>query len=80
MPHTLEEIEAAARELPEEEREILIQKLLDGLNPVQEEIDLLWIEECEKRYNEIISGKTKTITAEQVFSEIRTRLNANRKV
>ncbi len=39
------------------------------------EIDQLWTEEAEKRFNEIKSGKVVTISLEEVFKEVKTRYN-----
>ena len=62
--------------LPVETRTLLVDKLLQSLNPSQAEIDMLWAEEAEKRVDEIKKGKVKTIPGEQVFKNIRDRLGS----
>jgi len=42
--------------------------------PTQEEIDRLWAKEAERRIDELDSGKVEAIPGEQVFAEIRARL------
>ncbi len=61
--------------LPVEERTLLVDKLLQSLNPTQGEIDKLWAEEAEKRVKEIAEGSVKTIPGESVFSKIRERIS-----
>ncbi len=62
--------------LPCEDRLYLVDKLLESLNaPTREEIDALWSEEAERRIEEIESGSVDTIPGEQVFREIRKRLD-----
>ena len=59
--------------LPTDIKTILVEKLLDSLQPSQDEIDALWSIEAEKRLAEIESGKVKTIQGKDVFNEIRER-------
>ena len=61
--------------LPVEERTLLVDKLLQSLNPTQGEIDKLWAEEAEKRVKEIAEGSVKTVPGERVFSKIRERIS-----
>ena len=62
--------------LPCEDRIYLVDRLLESLNaPSREEIDRLWAEEAERRIDEIDSGKIQAIPGEQVFAEIRGRLD-----
>ena len=60
--------------LPIEIRMQLIDKLLRSVQPAQKEIDALWAKEAEKRFEEIKSGKVKTVPGEKVFKKIRDRL------
>lgn len=61
--------------LPIEKRALLVDKLLQSLNPTQGEIDKLWAEEAERRVEEIASGSVKTVPGEEVFRKIRERLD-----
>ena len=55
--------------LPVETRTLLVDKLLQSLNPTQTEIDVFWAKEAEKRVVEIRIGKVKTVPGETVFQE-----------
>jgi putative addiction module component (TIGR02574 family) len=61
--------------LPVEKRTLLVDKLLQSLNPALNDIDKLWAEEAEKRLKEITEGSVKTIPGDEVFSKIRNRLS-----
>jgi len=41
----------------------------------KKEIDELWVQEAEKRLNDIREGKVKPIPADEVFGEIQKRYN-----
>jgi putative addiction module component (TIGR02574 family) len=62
--------------LPIEKRTLLVDKLLQSLNPSQSEIDKLWAEEAEKRVEEIATGSVRTIPGEEVFRKIWERLES----
>ena len=66
-----DELISEAVSLPIETRIILVNKLLESLNPSMKEIDELWVKESEERIADIRSGKEKTIPGEEVFKEIR---------
>lgn len=69
------EIADATMQLPSEERIALVDLLLKSLNmPTREDIDALWAVEAEKRVAAVESGETTVLDGEQVFSEIRQRL------
>ncbi len=62
--------------LPCKDRVYLVDRLLQSRNaPSREEIDRLWAEEAERRIDEFDSGKIQAIPGEQVFSEIRERID-----
>lgn len=71
----LKEIERKALTLPVPEREVLIKNLVYSLqdSPLSE-IDEAWIQEAERRYENYKSGKTKGISGDQIFAEIRREL------
>ncbi len=64
-----------AESLPIDIKIQLIDKLLNSLNPLQKEIDELWVKEAEKRVEEIRTNKVKTIPGEDVFKEIQKRFS-----
>ena len=70
-----DELISEAVSLPIETRLLLVNKLLESLNPSEKEIDELWAKEAEERIADIGSGKEKTIPGEEVFKEIREKYN-----
>ena len=64
------ELISEAVSLPIDIRTLLVNKLLESLNPTKKEIDDLWAEEAERRVEDIKSGKVKTISGDEVFKEI----------
>ena len=75
MTELLERIEQEARRLPRAERERLILDLLAELDdrPLNA-IDQAWIEEAERRFDELTSGQVKGIAADAALKEIRREL------
>ncbi|HEC96802.1 MAG TPA: addiction module protein [Nitrospirae bacterium] len=69
------ELIAEAMSLPVEVRTLLVNKLLESLNPPNKEIDELWAKEAEKRVEDIRTGKVKTIPGEEVFKKISEKIN-----
>ncbi len=61
--------------LPVEVRTLLVDKLLESLNPSKKEIDELWAKEAERRVEDIKTGKVKTIPGDDVFKEIGGKFN-----
>ncbi len=61
--------------LPVEVRTLLVNKLLESLNPSKKEIDELWAKEAERRVEDITTGKVKTIPGDDVFKEIGGKFN-----
>ena len=70
-----DELISEAISLPVEVRTLLVNKLLESLNPPDKEIDKLWVKEAEKRVEDIRTGKVKTIPGEDVFRKIRKKIN-----
>ena len=74
MEMTLEQLEAEALKLSVGVRARLAQRLLRSLEPAAEsEIDRLWIEEAQRRHDELLAG-AQTIPAGEVFAKARTLL------
>jgi len=69
------ELISEAVSLPIDIRTLLVNKLLESLNPTEKEIDELWAEEAERRVQDIKTGKVKTIPGDEVFKEIGKRFN-----
>jgi putative addiction module component (TIGR02574 family) len=72
MIKTQELIEEAIS-LPVDLRTMLVNELLESLNPAKKEIDKLWVLEAEKRVDQVKTGEVETIPGEEVFNKIRTK-------
>ncbi len=70
-----EELISEVISLPTDIRTLLVNKLLESLNPSVREIDELWATEAELRVDDIKEGKVKAIPGEDVFKEIRKKFN-----
>ena len=56
--------------LPLEERALLVDSLLQSMNPLSKENDQKWALEAKKRLEELRSGKVAPISGEAVFRNI----------
>ncbi|MHC1727279.1 MAG: addiction module protein [Syntrophobacteraceae bacterium] len=71
----IREIEKQARMLSTEERELLAERLLTMANEAPlTDLDIVWLEEAERRYSLWKTGQTEGIAAEQALSDIRREL------
>lgn len=74
MTH-LEKIQEEIEQLSQAEKEFLAHVLQDNLGQSklenQESIEVAWDIEIEKRIAEIMSGKEKGITADEIFAGIK---------
>ena len=70
---SVQELEAEVLKLPSRERARLAEVLIASLDE-EDEIAQAWANEAERRYEELRSGTTKSIPAEEVFARIRSRL------
>ena len=77
MKSSLEQVAAEAMSMSLADRSTLTRILLETLGPESEsnaaEIEQAWDAEIEKRVDEILSGKVKTIPADEVFARIRAK-------
>lgn len=67
------ELIAEALSLPVEERAIVVDFILRSLNSPEDDIDRQWIDEAERRLEEVRTGRVKVIPGDQVFAQIRKR-------
>ena len=75
MTVDLDQITQEALSLPSNARATLAERLLQSLDDTAlSEIDQAWIEEAEKRYQELMEGKVQGIPAHEVFTQIRKEL------
>lgn len=74
MTALAEKIYNEVLDLPIDERLSLLDKLLHIITiPAPADIEKAWLKESHKRLEDIRSGKTKTISGEAVFQEIKER-------
>ena len=72
MPDQVAELVQRGRELPVEDRERLVDQLLESLNePAAAELDAAWEVEVERRLSEYDSGAIQALDAEEVFAKAR---------
>lgn len=62
--------------LPIDLKTQIVDKILSSISPVNKSIDDLWIEEVNKRKNEIESGDIKLVNGDEVFKKIAQRFNS----
>lgn len=69
---TLDELEATIAKLPLHERAELARRVIAGLDdPTEVEIEALWIEEAERRLDEMEQGQVAEVPAEDVLRRAR---------
>lgn len=79
MPTDLEKCEQQAKHLPLQERALLIKRLIEGLDELDEhDLELLWLREASRRFKEYKAGDIKTRPASDVFHDARTKLREMR--
>jgi putative addiction module component (TIGR02574 family) len=70
MPDTVADLVRRGRALPPEERERLVDQLLESLNePAAAELDAAWDAEIERRLAAYDRGEVQAIDAEEVFAK-----------
>jgi putative addiction module component (TIGR02574 family) len=72
---TVDQITREALQLPEKSRAEIVQQLLRSFEDKPDEgIEEAWATEAEKRFQELKSGKVQTSTAEQMISNVLSKL------
>jgi putative addiction module component (TIGR02574 family) len=70
MPDTVADLVRRGKALPPEERELLVDQLLESLNePAAAELDAAWDAEIESRLAAYDRGEVQAIDAEEVFAK-----------
>ncbi|MCM2284831.1 MAG: addiction module protein [Desulfobacula sp.] len=76
MMESAEKIYEQALNLPINDRLILIDKLLISTNlPAQNDIDQAWVQEAERRCQDVYNGNAKLIPGEEVFEKIKKKFS-----
>jgi len=72
MRMTVEQIADEALALPSEARALLADRLVESLDPADDGlIRDLWLQEANRRLDDVRSGAVKTVSAESAFKELR---------
>ncbi|MGH7898225.1 MAG: addiction module protein [Candidatus Binatia bacterium] len=75
MDDVMRDLEAKALNLPAKERARLAERLISSLDAESDaDAERLWLEEAERRLDELESGKVAGIPAEEVFKKARSTL------
>lgn len=75
MELTIEQILEGALKLPPDARVLLADKLVESLDPADEEaIRKAWSEEAHRRLEEIESGRVETIPGDEALARVRRAL------
>ena len=76
MARTLADIEKEILQLNPKEKAALARNIIDDLDAVTDEnVDRLWLEEAQRRYQAYVVGETKAKPAQEVFDKARQRLH-----
>jgi putative addiction module component (TIGR02574 family) len=75
MTPTVESLKQQLCSLSQEERAELATFLLESLDPPDTEAEAAWLQEVERRMEEMESGKEAGIPSEQVFARLRDKLS-----
>ena len=75
MSTELEKCEQLARNLPLKDRAVLIKRLIDGLDELDEQdLERLWLLEANRRLQEFKAGSIQARKSDDVFRDARARL------
>ena len=76
MTLTVEQIAREALALPAEARALLADRLVESLDPVEDdEIQKLWATEARRRRGEVPEGRINTIPGDEALSYVRRLFN-----
>ena len=71
--------EQQAKKMPLQEQALLIRHLIEGLDELDEQnLQRLWMQEASRRFQEFVDGKIKARSSDDVFSDVRKKLQAIR--
>ena len=75
MADPARELESKALQLPAKERARLAERLISSLDQETDpDAEMLWLQEAERRLDELESGKVAGIPADRVFEKARSTL------
>ena len=62
--------------LPVEERAVVVESILNSLNPPDPVVDKKWISVAKRRLSELRSGTVEAIAGDEVFNRIWDRISS----
>jgi hypothetical protein len=72
---TIDEIKREALRLKPSMRASLARDLLDSLDELSEaEVQQLWLDEAERRHQQVVAGEVETVSMEEALSKARAAL------
>jgi putative addiction module component (TIGR02574 family) len=75
MADPASKLEAKALKLPPEQRARLAERLISSLDPTSDpDSEQLWVQEAERRLDELESGRVEPVPADRVIENVRTSL------
>jgi hypothetical protein len=75
VARSIQELEAEIRSLAAVDRDRLLRDLVADLDGgADPKIEAAWLEEAQRRYGQLKSGKVKAVPAKAVIKKARTRL------
>lgn len=75
MADPARELESKALKLPAKERARLAERLISSLDPQTDaDTESLWLQEAERRLDELESGSISGVSADRVFEKARSTL------
>ena len=75
MRTLFDDLEKQARRLTPQEKASLARILIEDLDPSSDSnVERLWIEESQRRYEAYLNGELKAVSGEEVMSRVRSRL------
>jgi putative addiction module component (TIGR02574 family) len=75
MAHTVEKIEEEIRLLSASEKVELLRSLIAELDaPADADVERAWLEEAQRRHQDLVEGKVQGVPGERVFENLRSRL------
>lgn len=75
MSVTLKDIENQVEQLTEDDRALLVERLIRSLDSGEDvDAEKAWLDEAERRYQEYRAGKLTSKTADAVFEDVLSKL------
>jgi hypothetical protein len=65
-----------ALRLPEGQKAVLIEKLIESISPIDKDIQKSWVKECDDRMAALDNGKISTIDGAEAIKSVRSSLRA----